>query len=121
MTWHSKGVQISILPWRDWDHLEALAVEDGGIDADQLLFFKSLPTGLHLLTPKDLATWINRCCTYPVVQTRHGNFQVRYDLHIWLGSFQLAYNPDLELLIKKRHGFFGRLFSPVLSTPWQRK
>jgi len=120
MTWPPNGVKISILPWRDWDQFWALALEDGGVEDEQFSFIRSFPLGLKVLNRKEFETWLALCAKFPVIQTRNGNYLGRYDLHVWLGSLQLAFNPDLELLIIKRHSLLGRMFNPVLRTPWHR-
>jgi hypothetical protein len=112
-------VSVSILPWRDWDYFEELAREDGGVDQEALAFWKSFPVGAKLKSMDELKSWVQLCIRFPTIDTSNGSHQIQYDFHLWSGSTQIAFNPELERLVLKRHSSIGLLLKPVIHTPWQ--
>ena len=114
------GMSLSLLTWRDWDYFTELAKEDGGVNSDALSFWQSFPLGKNISTQEELHSWVQTCISFPVVSTKNGNHRIQYDLHLWIGPYQLAYNPEFEQFILDRHGILGQLTKPVIRTPWQQ-
>jgi len=116
--WLPKGATISIFSWEDGDYFDSLVLENGGCDEAAISFFKSFPLGMRLQSFDDLLGWIGKCDQYPVIESKNGNYRVQYDLHIWIGSLQIAYNPEKHWMLTRRHGVIGKLLKPVIPVPW---
>lgn len=115
---NNRKTSLFLSTWDDGDYFLAICEENGGIHQEQKQLFLE-KRGRSFKSIKDLISFLQFVSEIKYFSSQDGKHLLRFDVHLWIGSYYIVYNFEVQEMYFEKIGLLKKIVSPMILPKWQ--